>query len=279
MIPAPTNNYTDYRDCLREAVAQQPEEWTFKSDPRYQRVLEHVDHYQGVRFIVQIKQEYAAYWSRALSILPAIVEENDRYGKPITDTFQEIGLTCSPSNLRYLSQALRLWTHALEMGMERMHVVELGGGYGGLALYVHRLASLFPSVELAWYTIVDLPEAADIQEMVFAEWGVPAMTVNGLDEVALEWCLDHADETQAPRFLFSAYAFSEFDEETRDYYAERVAKHCEHGVLIWNFTNGPHEKLAERPVGGPVYQFINKPLRTNLDQPAMYPEPIQLVRF
>ncbi len=274
--PAPTRNYTSYRDCLLEAALQEPERWTFKSDPRYQLVLEHVDHYQGVRFLQHTEQEYAAYWPKVLDLLPALVTVNDQYGKPMTDRFHEVGVTCSPSNFRYLSQALRLLTHAAEVASGRIHVIELGGGYGGLALYVNRLAHLFPSVEIDAYSIVDLPEAGVVQAKTAGALSVPIYVVNGLSEISLGIC---RDLSEAPRFLFSAYAFSEFDEDTRNWYAEHLVKHCEHGVVIWNFTNGPHEWLAERPVGGPVYKFIDKPLRVELDQPAMYPEPIQLVRF
>jgi hypothetical protein len=273
--PTPTGNYTSYRDVLREAAAQEPGEWTFKSDFRYQRVLEHVDHFQAVRFLDHIEHEYPAYWSDVVKLLPAIAAENDRYGKPYGDRFHEVDLTCSPSNMRYLSQALRLLTHVVEVGMSRVHVVELGGGYGALALYVHRLAHLFPSIEIDAYSIVDLPEAGIVQAKMMGALGVPIHVVNGLSETALGVCLDLSD---APRFLFSAYAFSEFDTETRDWYAERIARHCEHGVIIWNFVRGVMGVVPQQ-LGGPVYQFIDKPLRTDLDEPAIYPEPIQLVRF
>jgi hypothetical protein len=274
-VPTPTSNYTSYRQCLAEAATQQPEDWTFKTDIRFQRVLEHVDHYQGFRFLDHVQREYAAYWPQVRELLPGLVADNDRYGKPFGDMFHEVGLTCSPSNFRYLSQALRLLTHAAEVTDGRIHIIELGGGYGGLALYVHRLAHLFPSVEIDAYSIVDLPEAGVVQAKTAGALGVPINVVNGLSEIALGICLDLSD---ASRFFFSAYAFSEFDEDTRNYYAEHVAKHCEHGVVIWNFVNGV-TGVAEKDLGGPVYQFIDKPLHAVLDQPAMYPEPIQLVRF
>ena len=275
IAPAPTINYRSYRECLTEAAAQEPAEWTFKTDIRFQRVLEHVDHYQGVRFLYHVTHEYAGYWPAVLELLPALVADNDQYGKPYGDTFTEVGLTCSPSNFRYLSQALRLLTHVVEVGMTRAHVVELGGGYGGLALYVDRLAHLFPSVDIDAYTIIDLPEMIVIQERMAHALGVPIHTANGLDEQDVEDALNASD---APRFFFSAYAFSEFDLDTRNWYAEHVASKCEHGVVIWNFVNGVMG-VAEKQLGGPVYQFIEKPLTVELDQPAMYPEPIQLVRF
>lgn len=275
-IPTPTSNYTLYRDCLREAAAKQPDEWTFKSDPRYQIVLEHVDHYQAVRFLDHVAHEYPTYWPDAVALLPSIAAENDRYGKPFLDTFREVEVTCSPSNMRYLSQALRLLTHAAEVASGRIHIIELGGGYGGLALYVNRLAHLFPSVEIDAYSIVDLPEAGVVQAKTAGALSVPIHVVNGLSEVALGIC---RDLSEAPRFLFSAYAFSEFDEDTRNWYAEHLARYCEHGVVIWNFVKGPFGNFAEKAVGGPVYEFIDKPLRVQLDEPAMYPDPIQLVRF
>jgi len=275
IAPTPTSNYTSYRDVLHEAAAQKPHEWTFKSDLRYQRVLEHVDHYQAIRFLDHIQREYSAYWSDAVRLLPVIAAENDRYGKPVQDTFREVDLTCSPSNMRYLSQALRLWTHAAEVGMTRMHVIEIGGGYGGLALYVDRLSQLFPDVIIDRYTIIDLPEAIVIQKRLAVALGVPIKAMDGLDPLGVALALD---ASEAPRFLFSAYAFSEFDMETRDWYAEHVASKCEHGVIIWNFVRGV-TGIAEKDLGGPVYQFIDKPLQVELDLPDMYPEPIQLVRF
>src|SRR4029077_20625630 len=140
---------------------------------------------------------------------------------------------------------------------------------------VDRLAHLFPSVEIDAYTIIDLPELIVIQERMAHALGVPIHTANGLDAQDVEDVLNAID---APRFFFSAYAFSEFDPDTRDWYAEHVADKCEHGVVIWNFVNGVMG-IAEKQLGGPVYQFIDKPLRIDLDPPAMYPEPIQLVRF
>jgi hypothetical protein len=275
VIPTPTRNYTGYREALREAAQQEPEDWTFKNDIRFQRVLEHVDHFQGFRFIEQMQREYATYWQDVVDLLPAVVEQNDRFGKPYVDTFHEVDLTCSPSNFRYLSQALRLFTHAAEVQPGHIHVIELGGGYGGLALYVHRLAHLFPETTIDAYTIIDLPEACAIQQRVAHELELPILAVNGLDETALEWAMERVD---APRFLFSAYAFSEFDAETRAWYESRVARKCEHGVVIWNFRYGV-SGVAEKDLGGPVYQFVDAPLRVEFDEPNIYPEGIQLVRF
>ena len=272
--PVPTSNYDEYRQVLREACEQSPEEWSFKSDMRYMRVLECVTQNQGIRFIEQIQLEYPKHWATILEMLPDLVNTNDRYGKPAGQFFHLLGFSCSPSNFRYLSQALRLWTYATSCVLKAMHVVELGGGYGGLAFYVYRLAHLFP-VRLDRYTMIDLPESAEIAARISSMLDVPLHAVDGLDEQAIERALEASD---APRMFFSAYAFSEFDGDTRGWYEHRVARKCSHGIVLWNFLNREVD-LAEKPLGGPVYQFVDQPLRIERDRPAMYPEGIRLVTY
>jgi hypothetical protein len=259
---------------LRQVATQKPAEWTFKADPLYTRILEHVTPAQGRQFLEQVQGEYPGLWPAVAALLPELVSENDRYGKPNTALFPTLGLVCSPSNMRYLSQSLRLLTHADEVGMDRLHIVEIGGGYGGLALYVHRLEGLFPDLAIDAYTIVDLPEAADLQNRMADALDVPYYAVNGLDERQVATALRR---TTAPRFLFSAYAFSEFDAETRAWYEHRVARACDHGVVIWNFRNGV--KGFGPVLGGPVYQFVDAPLSVMPDRPDMYEEGVLLVRF
>jgi hypothetical protein len=270
--PRPTLNYGRYMAAVVETHMQQSEEWRFKSDWRYREVLEHVSPAQAEALAVYIREVFPEHAEAAFELLPAIATENDAWGAPVLES-SSVG-RCSPSNLRYLNQALRLWTHAAEMGMERMHVVEIGGGYGGLALYVHRLAPLFPDLELTAYTILDLPEVAHLQQRMCALWGVPVVAANGLDEYALA----EMRTVTGPRFLFSAYAFSEFDADTRAWYEARVARQCSHGVLYWNFVHG-FAGIADKYLGGPVYSFVDAPLRLEPDQPARYAEGVMLVRF
>ncbi len=271
--PSPTTNYNSYRVVLQEACGQEPEQWTFKSDPRYRLVLEHVTRREGLDFLYQIQAEHPTEWPAVLELLPDIVRDTERYGKPAVEPFDVLGFPCSPSNFRYLSQALRLWTHAVRCGMQRMHVVEIGGGYGALALYVHRLANLFP-VSLDRYTIIDLPEATHIQARTAKELHVPLHVANGLNAQSIEAAIVASD---ASRFLFSAYAFSEFDADTRAWYEELVVRHCEHGLLVWNFHDGPYG-IWDRPIGGPVYQFVDKPLRVDRHRPPLA-EHVKLVTF
>lgn len=259
VAPRPTSNYDAYLDAVRVAITQEPKDWTFKSDPGYRTVLEHVSPGHGGALLM---------WARAAepelhtSLIEQAAQDNDSLGTPITfDGY-------SPSNWRYLAHAIRVWQHIDSLGWSEIDIIELGGGYGGLALYVDALR-YFYRTSLQNYTIVDLPEVAELQQRYVAAVGIPAVhAINGLDTTAIDRV--RARLFYAPAVVVSAYAFSEFDQETRDWYAERLIRHCDHGIIWWNF---PEPVMGDdgRTYGGPVYPFIDKPLTIEDDDPRIYP--------
>lgn len=256
--PLPTSNYGPYRLCVLEQMDWPPAAWTFKADPRYRIVLEHVTQPQGEEYAQVAQQAAGERWGELLALLPQIAAENDRYGCPAQDSFPALGLACSPSNLRYFCQAIQIWRHLERLGLRHVEVVELGGGYGGLALYLHRLAPQFPAA-LGRYSIVDLPEVGRLQAAYLGALGVPVETVNGLRP-------DLQFVPNPDRFLVSNYAWSEFDRETHDWYRERLVRGCAHGFIVWNF----HQVFQgfEKPLGGPLYPFVDAPLTTEPERPS-----------
>lgn len=258
--PQPTSNYDRYRAAVQRAIVQPWTAWSFKSDPGYREVLEHVSEAQGATFFEWIAQRNPGVTG---SLIARLATLNDSVGQPVQAEFS-IG-HYSPSNWRYLCHAIKLWHHIDSLNLPEVDGIELGGGYGGLALYVDGLRHLFATT-LRSYTIVDLPDVAELQRQVSRALGIPLNAVNGLDGNELE-LIRPQDAT--PRVLFSAYAFSEFDQDTRDWYADRLIKHCDHGLMIWNF---PDPELTEdgREYGGPVYPFTDRPLTVTDDEPALY---------
>lgn len=235
--------------------------WSFKSDPGYREVLEHVSEAQGESFL---------RWSRARlpelswSMITRLASRNDSLGKPTTNADHE--LRYSPSHWRYLCHAIKVWQHIDSLNLGRVDIIELGGGYGGLALWIDGLRDLF-STQLRDYTIVDLPDVAVLQSQFAEILGVPLMTANGLDAADLAWAVDHC--YAVPKVLVSCYAFSEFDQETRDWYADRLVKYCAHGLMVWNFPE-PVLGADGRWYGGPVYPFTDHELTVTDDEPALY---------
>lgn len=269
LTPEPTSNYTPYRDAVREALEVPPEAWGFKSDRRYRIVLEH-DSLAWAREWYAVAAETctnARRWDALLDLFPKMVAENDRLGVPPTQPCPPLVFVCSPTNFRYFCHASLVLHHLERLALPAVHLVEVGGGYGGLALYLHRMAPLFPTV-LRSHTILDLPEVATLQTRYTAAVGIPHVrALNGLDEGALASTFLPNDDI--PRYFISAFAFSEFDAETRGWYERRVTRHCPHGFIVWNF-HVPLEGF-DKTLGGPLYPFVDAPLEVEPERPSTGP--------
>jgi hypothetical protein len=227
--------YAGYREVLAAEAGRKPEEWTFKSNPVYQQILEHVSYEQGLAYLV-LASQHPRWGLRLRTLVAETALENDRLGQPVRADFPSLGIYCSPTNLRYLWHALCIWDHVEELELHQPDFLEIGGGYGGLALWMHRLA---PKA-IGSYRIADLLEASAIQKAYAAELGVPLRTMG------FPWARDGT-------FLISAYAFSEFSPEARTWHQKAVVKYCDHGWLAWNMI--------------PVYPFTDKPLTIEDEQP------------
>lgn len=255
--PVPHRDYDGYRSSILEALEQPPSQWTFKSDRRYRQILEHVTNHQAIAFLTYARQEFPDVWDGVVEVLPGIVADNDRLGQPNKSLTLFGG--CSPSNMRYLYHALLVLRHIEQTGQSAVHIVELGGGYGGLALYVQQLAHLFRT-QIASYAIVDVPEACSLQATI-AEWlGLPLRVANGLDGWSMMRALMPADGVQ--RFFVSAYGFAEFRAEFQQWYSERLIQYCGHGFLVWNY---------DTYWDNPVYPFTDKPLHIEPERPLTAP--------
>lgn len=256
--PVPHVDYDGYRRVLASQAALSPDEWTFKRDPAYRQILEHVTQLQAVQFLDLAQREFPDEWGAVADLLPHLVDENDQYGRPIPELIPAFGI-CSPSNMRYLFHALLTLRaiDALEQG--QIHIVELGGGYGGLALYVQRLQYLFKT-RVTTYTIVDVPEACALQAAIAEQLGLSLRVFSGLGAEEMAKALLPDDGRQ--RFFVSAYGFAEFRAQFQEWYAERLIRHCQHGLLVWNYD--PYWD-------NPVYQFVNVPLTVVPERPLTGP--------
>lgn len=116
-------DHVDYTSFCALAAAEPEVFATFKREPVYREVLEHVTCEQG-----------AAYLERVLEQSPAFVplfdrfRENDRLGSPRTCAYGDYG-RFSPTTLRYtkvLSDLLLLFGP-----LDGLRIVEIGCGYGG----------------------------------------------------------------------------------------------------------------------------------------------------
>jgi hypothetical protein len=248
-----TDVYGAYRAVLAEEAGKAPEEWTFKSNSAYRQILEHVTPEQGEQYIAVMQRDFPVLWRQLKRTFLNTAIANDSIGKPVRARFDSLGIECSPTNFRYMWQALAIVDHIRSLYLPPVTLIEIGGGYGGLALY---LQWAFPDVVLS-HVIIDLPEATDIQVAYACEFGLPTLSVESAQ--FHDWSIWSMDGSQ---FLVSAYGFSELDAETRAFYERTLIPECPHGFMVWNmipvytFTDAPLTVVDEDPLTGPGNKVV-----------------------
>src|SRR5439155_585481 len=108
--------------------------------PAYTDMLEHVSYSQGNDYLNIILNEYPDLVKKFSAF-----RENDAIGDPRTYLYEKHGLF-SPTTLRYIKIAGDI--RARFGDLSRMHIVEIGGGYGGQCKIIHDLCGF------ARYTII-----------------------------------------------------------------------------------------------------------------------------
>ena len=208
---------------------------SFRRDPRYAEILEHVQPSLGRRYLQRALScpEVAKALSRVCSA--------DTVGGPRLHDFGE-GVFASPTTLRYLSVACDLLT---AFGpLSQVTVVEIGVGYGGQCRV---LAAIDPP---ASWTLVDLPQVLSLAARFLEESDVvlPLYFASAFDESSIS-----AD------LLISNYAFSELRRDQQDAYMHRIIRHAKRGYVTFNqisprsFNSISAEEFAEL-VDGSVHR-------------------------
>jgi hypothetical protein len=195
---------TYQQDC-REVAADENllRHWRTRHSLRY--IIDHVDRAFG-RTCFDM-----ALWldaTRTMEILPRVAELDLVLDRP--DAIEVGGLRLSPTMCRYLVRAIEL-NHLFDL--EGQRIVEIGGGFGGLAAVLHTL------VRPASYVIYDLPDVQAAQRAALGLMGLPGVQFE--TDVA----------TMDGDLLVSDYAFSELHDDVQERYGARFSR-FPHGALL-----------------------------------------------
>jgi len=151
----------------------------------------------------------------------------DAVGTPTIYRYPDLNLTFSNTCIRYLYHALQI----VKMN-PTLPIVEIGGGYGGLALAVDYVAKL-KNVTIPSYTIIDLPNVQKLQEyyLRFFKLNFPVFFASTYD---------------SPCFLVSNYALAEMGEQYRNEYVSNVIlPYVQTGFIVWN-SGASYDFLKEK---------------------------------
>lgn len=212
--------YQQYCNCISENLDLKIDDLGFKSDPRYIEILEHLSIKLGEEYLKLIESKYTL---KNIDLFLATITENDKYGKPKKHNFGK-NIECSPSNLRYLYHALEILTHINSLELKKLNILEIGGGYGGLSLFIHRLVSLFPNINLQSYTIMDLENPTKLQKKYLTAHRIESVNFYTADQ----------NIQKREYYLISNYCLSEIEPQHFLQYTQNVVPMCIHGFLAWN---------------------------------------------
>ena len=221
--PVPASAYVPWA-AYAEFVANnndlfQKANWKVHGNLNY--MLEHVTHDQGLGFLLRILSEYKL----DNTLIEKICNMNDFLGQP---TLYDVGLEmkASPSSLRYIFHACEILS-AIKKIKDEINIVEVGCGYGGLAIVLNALSDHF-GVKINKYALFDMPSVQKLQQKYIEHHTVKY-------EVIMEDCFNFGARLEGSDwFLVSAYGIGEFETHIATNYLTNILPKTVGGFIVWN---------------------------------------------
>lgn len=184
---------------------------TFKSNPSYNTILEHVSYEQGLAYIDEIEKN-----NDIMSQIDKF-KENDILGGPILQDYSHKNIgNISPSTLRYIKVLHDL--NSLFGSLNNFNICEIGGGYGGQC----KIIDIFFDIES--YTIIDLEDVNKLSKIYLDRLGT---------KTTIQYLKYPVIENKKYDLVISNYAFSELPIYVQDNYIP-ILKESKHGYITFN---------------------------------------------
>ena len=243
-------DYSSYDSFCLEASRNDVAFQTFKSNPKYMEILEHVSQAQGLEYLKLLWEEFRLGENDIVDFC----KKNDLLGSPIKHRYSDI-LICSPTSIRYIYHANLILSWMKQLDTKNIKIVELGCGYGGLCLAIQHFAKRY-GVDIERYALIDLANASQLQKRYLVEYSQNTF----LEFHSAE---DHGKTLDGTDWFFiSNYCFSEISSENQRKYIENLLPKCQHGFLAWNmidlyeFGKPILNHQPERPLTGSKNRFV-----------------------
>tara|TARA_B100000900_G_scaffold416277_1_gene450955 strand:- start:31940 stop:32755 length:816 start_codon:yes stop_codon:yes gene_type:complete len=203
----------DYLNIVQEAIDNESSFDTFRSDKRYQDILEHINEDLAKNYYFKLREELSH--KEILNLCNSI----QLIGSPLLIKFRDDLL--NPTSLRYINVALDLKNKFSGNNFENF--IELGAGFGGQALILNQF------YKIKSYTFVDLPQVNELIKK-FLNLHNPNFDFNFATIDTYERC-DKYD------LFLSNYAYSELPKRLQINVASKIIKDTKYGYMIVNNYN------------------------------------------
>ena len=222
---------TPYVYAAYEAALSDEAFATFKQNPHYQQVLEHMTKEDGQRILDYLYKLRDTQTNLLMSNFTTVNQKlhiNDQFGSPNLVSYNNNYRikSISPSTVRYIKVLIDL--EKLNLILSQSKIVEIGGGYGGQATVLWDWNN---SLE---FTMIDLKEALALQRKYLGNT-IPNAKVDYISPTETEFLRESKFD-----LVISNYAFSECNREIQTQYIQDVIKNCKHGYITWNFISKQH---------------------------------------
>lgn len=207
-----TTSNSDYQLICQEAASNDELFNVFKQNKRYQEVLEHVSYQAGQELLDDTKDK--EFMLDNLEKFRA----NDVLGGANIQDYGTYG-SLSPSTARYIKNAIDI---RYEFGPGLTKIVEIGGGYGGLA------KTMSVVYKLEKYTVVDIPEVNLLSNKYISNFP----ELDGIFNT--HSCYEYPTITDLD-LVISNYALSELNIDGQLEYFDKIIQHAQHFYIIYNF--------------------------------------------
>jgi FkbM family methyltransferase len=206
-----TNDYKEF--CT---IATQNDEVfkSFKINPTYNGILEHVSYEQGLLYLQYLNNNFPEFIEKI-----ELFKKNDLLGSPKTYIYENIG-RISPTTLRYIKVLSDLKNLFGDLSGKK--IIEIGVGYGGQCFILNQLFNIKE------YVLVDLDEALLLSKKYLSNLGVEHRVLK-IDEI------DNLDEDFD--LVISNYAYSELSRELQEIYYDKIIKKSKNGYFTFNFIS------------------------------------------
>jgi hypothetical protein len=193
----------------------------WKRDPDVHDMLEHMRKDYAVVYLESIRKVLTD------DQITAIAARNDLYGGARVENIT--GVNSSPSSIRYIAHSIEICQHIQHKGLNNVSIVELGGGYGGLAVILAEVSRIL-GVGIQKYIIYDLPGVVRLQQYYLSQFTLPYPVVW---KDASRFGADL--EFEPGLFLVSNYCLSEISNTFRQLYLGNLLPKIAGGYFAWNW--------------------------------------------
>ncbi len=240
------NNYVSYESVLYSQVSSDRESWNFLRNDQAMGVFG-----VGLEFGKMYDKAILETFQDHLTELVRVSETEEFKRLNTLGNPEKINSflfnTVSPNNLRYCYHALTVLEDVSRKNEGKpVHMLEIGAGYGGLAVWLHLLAPYF-KIELKKYTTCDLPGATLLQKKYTKEFSIE---IEALHTNFRGW----KPEEDCYVYCVSCYGFSQLSEYYQRLYTDTLIKKVRGGFMVWNNWTGIYPfaegivSMAESPV-------------------------------